>query len=90
VSRIWRTFSVLLPFEDMPNEDRQLDMESQGSYVSENCLTLNVIRLSGYVGTPLPVGVVSIFPDQLSCMTAPDIHQRRTNACLRGPACMEV
>lgn len=34
-----------------------LDTESQGNYVSEDCLTLNVIRPSGYDGTPLPVGV---------------------------------
>jgi hypothetical protein len=43
------------------NEDAQLDTESQGNYVSEDCLTLNVIRPSGYEGIALPVGIVSTF-----------------------------
>jgi carboxylesterase type B len=33
-----------------------LDTESQGNYVSEDCLTLNVIRAAG-TGKNLPVGV---------------------------------
>lgn len=38
--------------------------------MSEDCLTLNVIRPSGYDGTPLPVGVVSILYSPLSLVYA--------------------
>jgi hypothetical protein len=41
------------------NENQQLDTVSNGNDVSEDCLTLNVIRPSGYDGVSLPVGVVS-------------------------------
>ena len=49
----------LVYIEGGANSDGQLDTESQGNYVSEDCLTLNVIRPSAYDGTSLPVGVVS-------------------------------
>jgi carboxylesterase type B len=61
VCGVWRTFSILTWAKGRANEDAQLDTESQGNYVSEDCLTLNVIRPSGYEGTALPVGIVSPF-----------------------------